>query len=80
MILEDVQASGNVLEVTVTNLPANRIRYMDQQGMTWRIFDDINFVNIDYKPFDASGWDVLPSGLLGPVTITRIDRTLNDID
>jgi hypothetical protein len=27
-------------------------------------------VNYHYKPFDASDWDPMDSGLLGPVTIT----------
>jgi hypothetical protein len=33
------------------------------------VFEDINFVGIDYKPFDASGWPLTPSGLLGPVRL-----------
>ena len=60
----------NVLEVEVTNLAANRIRDLDRRGVAWKIMKEINFVNIHYKPFDASKWDVTPSGLLGPVTLT----------
>jgi len=48
---------------------ANRIRGLDQRGVEWRIFRDINFVGIDYKPFDASKWPVRPSGLSGPVAL-----------
>jgi len=59
----------NVLEVEVTNLAANRIRDLDRQGVQWRRFHDINVVNIDYKPFDASRWPVRPSGLPGPVAL-----------
>jgi hypothetical protein len=66
----DVRWNGNVLEIEVTNLSANRIRDLDRRKVPWRLFHDINVVNIDYKPFDASGWDVRPSGLLGPVTLT----------
>jgi hypothetical protein len=33
---------------------------------------DANVVNINYKPFDASGWPLTPSGLLGPVTLTPL--------
>ena len=33
---------------------------------------EINFVNINYKPFDAAGWPLAPSGLLGPVTLTPL--------
>ena len=36
--------------------------------------NDISFVNIDYKPFDASEWPVRESGLLGPVTLTPISK------
>lgn len=59
----------NEITVEVANLMANRIRYLDQQGVTWRNYHEINFVNIDYQPFDASSWEVMPSGLVGPVTL-----------
>ena len=36
-------------------------------------FHEINFVNIDYKDFDASNWPALDSGLLGPVSL-RIEQ------
>jgi len=58
----------------VDNLMANRIRYMDQQGIEWRKFHEINFVNIDYEPFDASAWEPMPSGLLGPVQLIAIEE------
>jgi hypothetical protein len=60
----------NTIEIEVANLMANRIRQMDQQKIQWRNFHEINFVNYHYKPFDASAWDPMDSGLLGPVTIT----------
>lgn len=60
----------NNIKIEVANLMANRIRYMDREGLEWRKFHEINFVNIDYKPFDASGWQPMPSGLLGPVVLT----------
>jgi hypothetical protein len=55
--------------VEVTNLAANRIRDLDRRKVPWRIFHEINFVNIGYRPFDASAWPVFESGLLGPVRI-----------
>ncbi|HEU4723497.1 MAG TPA: glycosyl hydrolase, partial [Gemmatimonadaceae bacterium] len=64
-----LRRAGNVLEVEVTNLSANRVRDLDRRGVQWRIFRDINFVGIDYRPFDASRWPVRPSGLLGPVAL-----------
>ncbi|HSC39324.1 MAG TPA: hypothetical protein VLD19_15680, partial [Chitinophagaceae bacterium] len=62
----------NILTIEVCNLMANRIRYMDQNGIPWRKYHEINFVNINYKPFDASKWDIMPSGLIGPVTLTPL--------
>jgi hypothetical protein len=59
----------NELVVEVANLGANRIAAMDRRGEDWRHYYEINFVNILYKPFDASGWDPVPSGLLGPVKL-----------
>ncbi|WP_035601512.1 glycosyl hydrolase [Haloferula sp. BvORR071] len=63
---------NNVLEVEVTNLAANRIADLDRRKVPWKAFHEINFVNVDYKPFDASVWKPLPSGLLGPVTLTPL--------
>ncbi|HYO09126.1 MAG TPA: glycosyl hydrolase [Tepidisphaeraceae bacterium] len=65
-----LKPARNLLEVEVTNLAANRVRDLDRRGVKWRIMKEINFVNIGYRPFDASSWDVTPSGLLGPVTLT----------
>lgn len=62
----------NTLEIEVANLMANRIRYMDRQGIPWRIFHEINFVNIQYRPFDASGWETEDSGLGGPVQLIPV--------
>lgn len=70
--LGPLKPSGNVLEIDVTNLAANRIRDMDRRGLPWKIFREINFVGIDYKPFDASGWPLRPSGLRGPVRLTPL--------
>lgn len=63
----------NTIQIEVANLMANRIRYMDQNGMEWRKFHEINFVNINYKPFDASDWKPMPSGLLGPVVLSGME-------
>jgi hypothetical protein len=62
----------NTLELEVTNLAANRIRDLDRQGVAWKIMREINLVNINYKPFNASEWPLTPSGLLGPVTLTPL--------
>jgi hypothetical protein len=67
--LPPLRPTGNRLEVEVTNVAANRIRDLDRRRVPWRVFHDINFVNLDYKPFDASGWPVREAGLLGPVLL-----------
>ncbi|MES2797923.1 MAG: glycosyl hydrolase [Bacteroidota bacterium] len=68
-IPQNLLKKSNKLEIEVTNLSANRIRFMDKKGMPWRKFYDINMVDINYKSFDASGWQPVDSGILGPVFI-----------
>ncbi len=60
---------GNMLEVEVTNLGANRLRWNDINKVDWKYFSDINMVGVDYKKLDASKWKPLKSGLLGPVCV-----------
>ena len=69
MALPALKPTGNLLEISVTSVAANRIRDLDRRKVAWKIFHEINFVNIDYKPFNASDWPVRPSGLLGPVRL-----------
>jgi hypothetical protein len=69
-----LKSGVNTIVIEVANLMANRIRQMDQQKVVWRNYHEINFVNIDYKPFDAANWKPMPSGLLGPVTITQFQN------
>lgn len=59
----------NTLEIEITNLPANRIADYDRRGIVWRIFHDINIVDVNYQRTLYDKWDVVPSGLLGPVVI-----------
>jgi alpha-L-rhamnosidase len=69
-IIEGVlKKENNILEIEVTNLSANRIRYLDKKGVYWKKFYDINFVDIGYRPFDASNWEPVLSGLLGDVKL-----------
>lgn len=70
--IDSLLERGNVLEIDVTNLAANRLRDLDLRGVKWRIMKEINYVNIRYKPFDASGWELAPSGLLGPVRLVPV--------
>lgn len=63
----------NRLEIDVTNLAANRIADLDRRHVPWKSFHEINFVNRNYKPFDASAWPPRDSGLLGPVKLVRLN-------
>jgi len=71
---EYLKPGTNRLEIEVTNLSANRIRDLDRCGVDWKIFHDINFVDQHYEPFEASGWQLVPSGLLGPVSLNPLNR------
>jgi hypothetical protein len=70
VVVSGLKAKENLLEVEVTNTSANRIRDLDRRGVKWKSFHDINFVNLQYKPFDASQWPLAEAGMLGPVTLT----------
>jgi hypothetical protein len=71
-----LRGGENVLELEVTNLAANRIADMDRRKVRWNAFYDISVVNLKYKPFNASTWEPLPSGLIGPVELVpcRIEK------
>jgi hypothetical protein len=69
----------NKLEVIVANRMANRIAYMDRNNIPWKIFYNTNMParkkeNVKNGLFDASEWEPLPSGLLGPVTLTPMSN------
>jgi hypothetical protein len=64
-----LQPGSNTIEVEVTNLPANRIADYDRRGVEWRIFREINFVNIAYSNTRFDTWKPVPSGLTEPVTV-----------
>jgi hypothetical protein len=67
--LGSLKKGNNTLTVKVTNLGANRVRDMEIRGQEWKNFYEINMVDKDYKEFDATKWDPMPSGLLGPVSL-----------
>ena len=70
-ITDKIKQSDNSVEIRVRNLLANRIIYLDRTGVYWRKYF---FVNIDYKPFDASNWKLFPSGLIGNVQIILLGK------
>ncbi|MBA4056977.1 MAG: glycoside hydrolase family 2 protein, partial [Marivirga sp.] len=68
---------NNKLEISVSNLMANRISDMDRKKIFWRKFYNVNFPS--RKPenrknglFDASHWPPKESGLLGPVRLVPV--------
>ena len=69
---------GSVLEVTVTNLSANRIADLERRGVAWKKFYNVNFpARLPENRgadglFTAAKWEPLDSGLLGPVTLTPL--------
>jgi hypothetical protein len=72
IVVDNLKPTDNLLEVEVTSTSANRIRDLDRRGVKWQNFHDINFVNLNYKKFDASEWPLAEAGLLGPVTLTPV--------
>lgn len=71
-----LREGSNELKIQVTNLAANRVRAKELRGEEWKIFYEINMVNKDYQVFDATKWEPMPSGLLGPVTLTPLKKEL----
>ena len=67
-----LKPGDNKIEIEVTNLPANRIADMDRRGEKWRIFNEINVVNLQYKPVPYTDWQPLPSGLNGSVRLIPV--------
>jgi hypothetical protein len=80
VVVGNLKPAGNVLEVEVTSVSANRIRDLDRRvpaGAGWKIFKDINIVNVNYRPFNAADWPLTECGLLGPVILTALVPVVN---
>ncbi len=80
-----IRRGENTLRIDVTNLPANRIRQMDIDGQQWRIFKDVNILDVFNGSAGTSGvtsyasWQPVPSGLCSAVTLAALhshSRTL----
>jgi len=78
VVLDKKQVKAkNTLEVVVSNLMANRIAFMDRNNIEWKKFYNINMAarlkqNNRNGVFDASAWEPMESGLIGPVTVTPV--------
>jgi len=64
----------NTIDIEVTNLSFNRIIQLDKEGVQWKNFYEINFVDIRYKPFDASNQKPEDSGLLSKIHIIPFSK------
>jgi len=70
-----IKSGDNTIKVEVTNLPANRIRQKDINGEEWRIFNDVNILDVKDGSLSVSGvtsyadWEKVPSGLNSAVTV-----------
>ena len=62
----------NSIEVEVTGLPANHVASIDRQGIEWRIFKEINFVDLNYKKTGYANWETMPAGLNSQVKLIPI--------
>lgn len=67
----------NSLRIEVTNLPANRIRQMDLDGVKWRIFKDVNILdvvngNTSQSNITYNNWSLVPSGLNSDVKLVPL--------
>lgn len=67
------------LTVAVANSMLNRVIDLDKRGVDWKIFYNTNFparirANSEEGRFTAAGMEPMPSGLLGPVTLTPVTK------
>ena len=74
----------NRLRIEVTNLPANRISQMDRDGIVWRIFKDVNILDVVNGSTSQSGityesWQLMPSGLNSRVEIVPLRRRQTEL-
>ena len=63
----------NDIRIEVTNLPANRISALDRRGENWRIMEEINVVDLNYKKTTYENWSPVPSGLNSTVKLMTSD-------
>jgi hypothetical protein len=72
--------SENTLEVAVSNLMGNRIADMERKGEKYKIFYNVNFPAKEAANrgadglFSAKNRKPQESGLIGPVTVTPMEK------
>ena len=63
----------NSIEIEVTGLPANHIAGLDRKGFKWRIFKEINLVDLNYKKTGYANWKTMPAGLNSNVKLLPVN-------
>lgn len=74
IIPSNLLKKNNKIEIEVTNLSFNRVIDLDKKGVEWKNFNEINFVNIKYEPYDASNKEPMKSGLLNKVKLIPLKK------
>ena len=79
-----VKEGVNTLRIEVTNLPANRIRQMDIDGTEWRIFEDVNILDVVNGSTSQSGyrynnWSLVPSGLNSEISLVPLRKKSTEL-
>ncbi len=64
-----LKSGEDTLDIEVTNLTANRIRYLERRKVDWRVMRDVNIVSVNYQGFAPTQWPIEESGLQGPVRL-----------
>lgn len=62
----------NKIEIEVTNLSFNKVIELDRKGVQWKNFHEINFVNIQYEPYNAADKTPVASGLLSDIQLSPL--------
>ena len=71
-----IQEGTNIIELEVTNLTANRIADYDKREVKWRIFKEINFVDLNYRVTGYAHWETMPSSLNSPVKLIPVFNSI----
>jgi hypothetical protein len=66
-----LKPKGNTITIRVKNLATNRIIWMDRQKLNWQ---ESYIADPKKSHFDAADWEIVPSGIIGPVKLIGDDK------
>jgi hypothetical protein len=72
-VTKHLVSGQNQLSIEVSSHGANGIKHLDQNHIEWKIFKNSNVVNLNYRKFDASNWELMDCGMHGAVKL-RIEN------